>query len=132
LLPGIGILPENYTTGNCSLTICPIDYRVQVPISACESCIDVEEKYTYEPAINLNCGDVCKPPDNVPSKTSGSYAKIGDDGLVGREEIKNVSRLFVPGYLLPLFNIAATIIVIRALAGMLGGDIEIPGISKIF
>jgi hypothetical protein len=132
ILPGIGNLPEDYTSGNCSLSSCPSDYRVQVPVSACESCIDVEEKYTYEPSINLNCGDICKPPDNVPSKTSGSYSKIGEDGLVGREEIQNVSKLFIPGYLLPLFNIAATIIVIRTLAGMLGGDIEIPGLSKIF
>jgi len=132
ILPGTGNLPSAYISGDCSLLKCPTDYRMQIPVSSCETCIESDEEYTYNPPINFNCGDLCKPPDNVPSKTSGSYTKIGEDGLVGREEIKSVSKLMIPGYLLPLFNIAATIIVIRSLAGMLGGDIEIPGLSKIF
>ncbi len=137
ILPSVSVLDANYTTDigayKCSLdTSCPADYRLRVPASACEQCVQAEEQYTYNPPINMNCGDLCKPSDNTPSKTSGDYSKIDQDGLVGREEIKNVSKLLVPGYLLPLFNIAATITVIMALSAMLGGDIEIPGLGKIF
>ena len=136
LLPAFQVLPSDYTTDtsvyNCSLTSCPKEYRANVTRSACEACADVEEKYTYDPPINFDCADLCKPPDNSPSKSSGDYTKIGEEGLVGREEIKSVSKLMIPGYLLPLFNITATIVVIRALSGMLGGDLEIPGLGKIF
>jgi hypothetical protein len=38
----------------------------------------------------------------------------------------------IPAYLLPLFNIVATLVFIKGLSGLIGGDIEIPGISKIF
>jgi hypothetical protein len=136
LLPGTEGLPNNYTTDTstlkCGLNSCSPKYRVQVPMSACDSCMFVEEAYTYDPPINYDCSDLCKPPDNAPAKEAGDYTKIGEDGLVGREEIKAVSKLMIPAYVLPLFNIAATIIVIRSLSGMLGGDIEIPGLAKIF
>jgi hypothetical protein len=65
-------------------------------------------------------------------KDPSAYTKIDEEGLVGTSEIKNVSKLMVPAYLLPLFNIVATLIFIRTFSGMIGGDIEIPGISKIF
>jgi len=136
ILPAEQSLPANYTsdTGSysCSLTSCASEYRLTVPRSACEMCVDAAEEYTYDPPLNLNCGDLCKPSDSSPSKSSGDYTKINEDDLVGMEEIKMVSKLMIPAYLLPLLNIAATITVIIALSGMLGGDIEIPGISKIF
>ena len=51
---------------------------------------------------------------------------------MGRAEIQNVAKLIIPAYLLPLFNIVATLVFIKGLSTMLGGDIEIPGISKVF
>jgi hypothetical protein len=136
LIPGTEGLPYNYTldtsTHSCSYDSCDPKYRVDVPRSACDSCMLLEESYTYSPPINFDCGDLCKPPENAPKKSPGDYTKVGEDGLVGREEIKAVSKLMIPAYVLPLFNIAATIIVIRSLAGILGGDIEIPGLAKIF
>ena len=47
-------------------------------------------------------------------------------------EIQEVSKLMIPAYVLPLFNIVATLIFIKGLSAFLGGDIEIPGLSKIF
>jgi hypothetical protein len=38
----------------------------------------------------------------------------------------------LPAYVLPLFNIVATLVFIKGLSTILGGDIEIPGISKVF
>lgn len=125
-------LPDNYTTGVCSLEQCPKDYRLPVPRSSCEMCLFSEESYIYDPPIQTGCSDLCSPSDNTPVKESGSYTKIGEDGLVGREEIKGVSKLMLPAYLLPLFNIVATLIFMKGLSSILGGDIEIPGLSKVF
>ncbi len=125
-------LPDNYTTGNCSLEMCPKDYRVTLPRTACEMCLYIDDSYAYDPPIQTGCTDLCKPPDNVPVKESGSYTKIGEDGLVGKDEIKNVSKLMLPAYLLPMFNIVATLVFIKGFSTILGGDIEIPGISKVF
>jgi hypothetical protein len=126
------ILPEEYITAGCSLESCPKDYRSAIPRNTCESCLFTEEKYVYDPPINTRCGDLCSTTGNSPAKKPGEYTKIGGDGLVGKPEIINVAKLMVPAYLLPLFNIVATLIFIKGLSGMLGGDIEIPGISKVF
>ncbi|NYZ77533.1 hypothetical protein H0O02_04450 [Candidatus Micrarchaeota archaeon] len=125
-------LPVELTTGDCSLDACPADYRLFTPKSACEECLLTPESYLYDPPINMECSDFCKPKDNTPMKDPSAYTKINEEGLVGMSEIQNVSKLMIPAYLLPLFNIVATLIFIRTFSGMIGGDIEIPGISKIF
>jgi hypothetical protein len=127
-------MPDIYLNGDCSPTNCPLDsdHRVAIPRNTCETCLFTEESYMYTPPINMRCSDICAPSDNAPVKDAGSYMNIGGDGLVGREEIKNVAKLILPAYLLPLFNIVATLIFIKGLSGMLGGDIDIPGISKVF
>jgi hypothetical protein len=54
------------------------------------------------------------------------------EGNIGKPEIVNVGKLMVPGYLLPLFNILVTLMFIRSVSKMLGGDVDIPGLSKVF
>jgi hypothetical protein len=125
-------LPEDYVTGGCSIEACPKDYRAAIPRNTCESCLFTEESYVYNPPINTQCGDQCSSTGNVPAKKPGEYTKIGGDGLVGKPEIVNVAKLMVPVYLLPLFNIVTTLVFIKGLSGMLGGDIEIPGLAKVF
>lgn len=125
-------LPEELITGDCSIGSCPRDYRLYPPTSACSECLFTPETYTYNPPINMECGELCKPPNNAPMKDPGDYSKVDEDGLVGKSEIKTVSKLMIPGYLLPLFNIVATLVFIRSFSGMIGGDIDIPGISKLF
>ncbi|MBN1170414.1 hypothetical protein JXA56_05285 [Candidatus Micrarchaeota archaeon] len=127
-------LPNSYTNGTCSQDECPLDiyHRVAIPRNACETCLFTEESYAYNPPINLRCSDLCAPTDATPVKEPGSYMNIGADGLVGRPEIAGVAKLMIPAYLLPLFNIVATLIFIKGLSGILGGDIDIPGISKVF
>jgi len=127
-----GTLPYDYLNGDCSLEACPIEYRASIPRTACEQCLDVSETFIYDPPVNMNCGDLCKPNDKIPVKSPADYLKSGDDDLVGFSEVKNVSRYMIPAYLLPLFNIAATIIFIMTFSAMIGGDIEIPGLSKVF
>ncbi len=129
-------LPNNYTQGDCSTEpdVCPTDsdHRVAIPRTACETCLFTQETYAFDPPINLRCSDLCAPTDTAPVKASGSYTGIGGEGLVGRSEIQNVAKLIIPAYLLPLFNIVATLIFIKGLSGILGGDIDIPGMSKVF
>jgi len=130
---GENLKPE-YTYGYCDPSACPYNetYRALIPYSTCEKCIYADDAYEYNPPVRTNCADLCKSSTNVPSKSSGDYTKIGDDGLVGKTEIRKVSMLMIPAYLLPLVNIAATLILIRSLSAILGGDVEIPGLSKIF
>ncbi|MCI0503744.1 hypothetical protein L0Y65_03465 [Candidatus Micrarchaeota archaeon] len=125
-------LPDDYITGGCSVDQCPKDYRMAIPRNTCESCLFTEESYVYSPPINTQCGDQCGNTGNVPAKKPGEYTKIGGDGLVGKPEIVNVAKLMIPAYVLPLFNIVATLVFIKGLSGMLGGDIEIPGLAKVF
>jgi hypothetical protein len=117
---------------DCSPTSCPLDYRVQVPYSSCDSCADSQESYTYNPPIDTECTNLCAPSDSGPSKTSGDYTQIGAEGMVGTQDIQSVAKFMGPAYLLPLLNIVATLIVIKSLSEMLGGDVEIPGMSRIF
>ncbi|MBI5046621.1 hypothetical protein HZC07_02720, partial [Candidatus Micrarchaeota archaeon] len=130
-LPANPYLTDTQTDG-CSLNNCPADYRLPIPQSACDACVFTDESYTYAPAINTQCSQLCTPPNNGPLKTAGTYSQIGADGLVGRPEIVNLSKLLVPAYVLPLFNIVATLVFIKGLSGILGGDIEIPGLNKVF
>ncbi len=125
-------LPNDYITGGCSVDACSKDYRVAVPRNTCESCLFTEESYVYSPPINSQCAELCGPTNNAPVKSSGEYTKIGGEGLVGKVEIQNVAKLMIPAYLLPLFNIVATLVFIKGLSGLLGGDIEIPGLAKVF
>ncbi|MBU0528099.1 hypothetical protein KKE92_06460 [Candidatus Micrarchaeota archaeon] len=127
-------LPNAYITGDCDPSVCPFDgdHRMTIPRNTCETCLFTEESYMYDPPINARCTDICAPSNNVPVKEPGSYTKIGEEGLVGKEEIKNIAKLILPAYLLPLFNIVATLVFIKGLSGILGGDIDIPGISKVF
>ncbi len=125
-------LPEDYLTGDCSMEVCPEEYRLMIPRSSCERCLFSEDAYAFSPPIQTACGDVCSPPDNSPVKDAKSYSKIGEDGLVGREEIKNLAKLMLPVYVLPLFNIVTTLVFIIGLSTTLGGDIDIPGITKVF
>ncbi len=125
-------LPEDYTSTGCSFDNCPADYRMTIPLSSCDSCVFTEESYIYSPPVNAHCTDLCAPSDNVPMAKSGDYMKIGASGLVGKPEIQDVAKLMLPVYILPLFNIVATLVFIKALSGFLGGDIEIPGLSKVF
>jgi hypothetical protein len=125
-------LPQDYLTGGCDPAQCPSDYRVAVPRNACEMCLYSQESYAYSPPIDTQCSDECKPSDQAPTPDQSTYSKVGQDGLVGIAEIQDLSRLMVPVYVLPLFNIVATLVFIKGLSAFLGGDIDIPGISRVF
>jgi len=118
--------------GDCSYLSCPVDYRVFMPRNTCEECLFTEESYIYDPPINTACGEICRPKGGNPEKEQGSYSKVGQDGLVGKPDVQTLSKFMLPVYVLPLFNIVATLVFIKGLSKILGGDVEIPGLSKVF
>jgi len=126
------VLPTEYYTGSCSYTKCPKDYRVTIPYQACEMCLFTEASYMYDPPINLGCDTACKPSDTKAVSDPSAYMQVGETGLVGLQPIQNVAKLYLPAYLLPLFNIVMTLVMIKGLSDILGGDIEIPGLAKVF
>ncbi len=125
-------VPADYLTGACSYAQCKSDFRVIVPRNACEMCLYSQPSYMYAPAIDTMCSDECKPSDSAPVADPATFTKVGGNGLVGLQEVQDLSKLLIPVYLLPLFNIVATLVFIKGLSGWLGGDIEIPGLSRLF
>jgi len=97
----------------------------------CTGCLAVNEEYTYSPPLYVNCADLCTAKvSSLPPPSS--LASVGADKLVGAVNIQEISKMMIPAFLLPLFNIVATLVFIKGLSSLLGGDIEIPGLSKVF
>ena len=128
-------LPAGYYSGGCARDLCPAQYRAILPRKACERCLFTEEAYIYDPPVNTQCADLCKPSDATPVKNLDTYDQVGADGMVGsgkQKDMVDLAKLMIPIYMLPLFNIVATLVFIKGLSQMLGGDIEIPGLMKVF
>ncbi|HIE55673.1 MAG TPA: hypothetical protein EYP90_10910, partial [Chromatiaceae bacterium] len=85
-------IPPEYLEGDCARDVCPLDSynRAVIPMSSCEACLFSEEAYIYNPPVNTDCGSLCRPSDNVPSKSPGEYTEADEDGLIGKPEITAV------------------------------------------
>jgi len=100
--------------------------------SHCDECIFIDTTYTFSPPIEYRCAQLCGEQIGGPPKVSpADFAKMSQEGMVGKSEIKSVAAMILPAYILPLLNITVTLMFIRTLSPMLGGDIEIPGMAKI-
>ncbi|MBI5698020.1 MAG: hypothetical protein HZC29_05980 [Thaumarchaeota archaeon] len=98
----------------------------------CDGCLFVPQQYTYNPPIYASCSDLCNPNPLGPPKISpGEFAKATQKNMFGRSEVKTAASLILPGYILPILNIVVTVMFIRTFSSILGGDMEIPGLSKI-
>lgn len=98
----------------------------------CGSCLTLEKAYLYNPPIRTEeeCKQLCTPQPKK-TMTTGDTVPLLVEGNVGPSILTNVSKLLVPVYLLPLFNILVTVMFIRSFSKFLGGDIEIPGLAKV-
>ncbi|MEW6035823.1 MAG: hypothetical protein AB1529_04380 [Candidatus Micrarchaeota archaeon] len=106
--------------------------KEDVDAHECDACNFVPQQYTYGPPIYLSCADLCNPSPTGPPKISpGEFSRRSQEGMVGKEEIKAVSALMLPAYVLPILNIVVTLIFIRSFSQIIGGDIEIPGLTRI-
>jgi hypothetical protein len=103
---------------------------IQTLDSKCDGCVFVPVEYTFNPPIYPNCADACSKAGR-PKVSPADVAKQSKKGMVGREDIKNVASILLPGYLLPLLNTLVTIMFIKTFSPIFGGDIEIPGLAKV-
>ncbi|MBU0586203.1 hypothetical protein KJ780_01695, partial [Candidatus Micrarchaeota archaeon] len=120
----------NSDGGTCSC----VGKDCTAPSTKCNSCFNTTQGACFfSPNVTINCAEECGiDPTNKPVLlTPSEFAKKSADSMFGREDIKNVSRLLVPAYLLPLINIVVTLMFIRGLSAYLGGDVEIPGFVKV-
>lgn len=99
----------------------------------CADCLLIDEGFTYAPPIAKDCAQLCSDTNWKKDRISpAQFAVKTREGMVGRSEIKNAASFVVPLYILPLLNILVTIMFIKTLSQILGGDIEIPGLQKVF
>ncbi|HNT60386.1 MAG TPA: hypothetical protein PKJ97_00220 [Candidatus Bilamarchaeaceae archaeon] len=98
----------------------------------CGNCAFVAEKgLTMKPPMILDCGRFCGSPSlKVMAEDPATMTnRIG--GMVGPTELVSVSKLMIPAYVLPLFNLAVTLMFIITLSPMLGGDFDLPGMMRM-
>jgi len=99
---------------------------------ACDSCLFVHPEYTFNPPIYTDCASRCGGGAAGPPKINpAEFAQRTAEGMVGRPEIKSVAALMLPAYILPLLDILVTLMFIRSFSAILGGDIDIPGLTRI-
>ncbi|MFH0737268.1 MAG: hypothetical protein V1827_01675 [Candidatus Micrarchaeota archaeon] len=121
---------ENLTATESCVWVLPSEEDIES--HDCDSCNFVPQSYTYDPPIYLACTDLCNPSPSGPPKISPSeFTRRSAEGMVGKEEIKGVAALMLPAYVLPILNILVTLIFIRSFSQLIGGDVDIPGLSKI-
>ncbi len=127
-------LPEDYFEGPCSINVCPADlkYRLLIPTESCGSCLFADQRSYYEPKLNTRCDKLCTPKQSSIKRDAAQFASKSSEGMFGPDEILNISKLMLPAYILPLFDLVVTIVFIKGLSEILGGDIEIPGLQRLF
>ncbi len=129
--------PECIKADSCAQSLNPQQSCVYVHpaneiIDRCSACIFTEPEYTLDPPTYTNCAKLCDDsPSGAPMVSTTQFAKASEEGMFGREETKAVSALIIPAYILPLLNIVVTLMFIRTFSPIFGGDIEIPGVSKL-
>ncbi len=122
-------------TGKCLVQkLCKAGGDYNEPSKRCEQCFNASTSAClYSPPTVEDCSAECdESAEGRPLKVSPSeFAQKSQQWMFGRQDIKNVSSLLLPAYLLPLLNIAVTLIFIRTFSPIFGGDIEIPGWTKV-
>lgn len=124
-------MPEDINDPNAAYESCM--YIVPTDLSNCGKCLFADAPFTYTVPVITDCNVLCGDEIVAPPPISASnFAQMSSEGMYGEEDIKSVSGFMLPAYLLPLFNILVTIMFIKTFSPLLGGDIEIPGLSKVF
>jgi hypothetical protein len=101
------------------------------PDTACGECFDCPVDCLYTPAVRTDCAEVCGEGTlGAPDVDSQGLLK-NLPGASGRTDVRNAGIFMLPALVLPLFNIVIIIAFIRVFSPALGGDIEIPGLSRI-
>lgn len=126
---GAGCQDYNAATGRGLTDLCRFS---DAPGIACEQCFDCPLDCVYKPAVRTDCAEVCSEgaEGDSPDIDSGAFLKKLS-GASGRTDVMNAGVFMLPALVLPLFNIVIIVAFIRVFSPTLGGDIEIPGLSRI-
>ncbi|MCP4646339.1 MAG: hypothetical protein GY852_01220, partial [bacterium] len=81
------------------------------------------------PPVHQRCDALCGAAKNVAATPDSESMQTGIDGFSGPLEMKSITKLVVPAIILPMLNLVITFIFIRTLSPILGGDIDIPGMT---
>ena len=109
-----------------------IPTRVYGNPADCESCnYVIDEGLAYKNQMFVNCVGACGATSLKGVETNPATLTNSADGFVGPTDVKSVSKLVVPAFVLPLINLVITIIFIQTLSPMLGGDIDLPGMMRM-
>ena len=102
------------------------------PAQVCGGCFSCPVDCVYKPAVRSDCVEVCTDSQlgDLPQIDQGALLK-SLPGARGRTDVRNAGIFMLPALVLPLFNIVVIIAFIRVFSPTLGGDIEIPGLSRI-
>jgi len=125
---GLVDIPAGCDKIACDLKVCSGAFKEVVPSSSCQKCLDIDTNFQYTPAILRDCADYCA---KAKSPTESKTSPLTMNDFVGGPDYQNIAQLLLQAYLLPLFDFAVTLMFIRSFSGMLGGDIEIPGVARL-
>ncbi|VVB99918.1 Uncharacterised protein [uncultured archaeon] len=111
---------------------CTDQCKLTAPSKLCTACFDCPNDCLYQPAVRTDCAEVCTNEDLAGPISIGQDDFIKKlPGAQGASDVKNAGTLMIPALVLPLFSIVITLAFIRVFSPLFGGDIEIPGLSRI-
>ncbi|MCX6773141.1 MAG: hypothetical protein NTV88_05240 [Candidatus Micrarchaeota archaeon] len=104
------------------------------PAVACQECFNCKMDCLYKPAVRTDCSQACSDQNLVGALTFPDQAVSRDipgAAEYSMSDVRNAGVFMLPAMVLPLLNIVIVIAFIRVFSPTLGGDIEIPGLSRI-
>jgi hypothetical protein len=89
----------------------------------CTSCSYLlDPGFASYPAVHLSCEELCGSPKSA----------TADNGMESElAEMDSVAAITFPALILPMLNIVITMIAIRTISPILGGDIDLPGMMRL-
>ncbi|GEM_PF-2283741 len=91
----------------------------------CRALLDFQDPgFGYNPPVFANCEYHCT--TQTPTQTHSATGT-----LTSIKYVESVAKIMINAYLLPLFNIAATIVFISGLASFLGGELFVPALGEL-
>ncbi|PIT84266.1 hypothetical protein COU37_04360 [Candidatus Micrarchaeota archaeon CG10_big_fil_rev_8_21_14_0_10_45_29] len=132
----LSALPTECNTGDIGDACADlISYcKAEPPSRLCQGCLSCQKDCLSLPYVRQNCDELCVPASNLQGRSALSPQDLVSswNGAVGNTAWRNIAALAIAAFVLPIFCILITLSFIKSLSPLLGGDIEIPGLSKLF
>ena len=101
--------------------------------SYCSGCNYVLDRgFTSLPPVHIDCPRLCGMPQSSTVKSDQGSMSSTVGGFAGPAEMKSISAIIVPSLILPLLCLVITFMFMRTLSPMIGGGIDISGMTRFF